>query len=335
MMKRSPTIIDVAAQAGVSIATVSRVLNDDDKVTSATREAVQVAIQHLGYRRNTLARGLVTGKTGVIGVLIPDVLGPLYGQMARGIEDVLIPLGIHFMMVSDNRNPEEEQAAIELLLERQIDALIVIGSYLTDVELDRLNSSNIPIILMQRENPCDATLYNLIQLDNQTGVKDALHHLIEMGHRNIVHVAGVRYDGLERKRVFVETMKDAGLKGDVVLCSDGTEEGGFKAAHDLNDYPDVTAVFCNNDRTALGLYHGLKTQGKKIPDDVSVIGFDDVHWSAYLDPPLTTIQQPGRNMGQVAAQQALDALKHPEQVSTQNLSAQLIKRASVKPLKEV
>lgn len=300
-MTRRPTIIDVAHSAGVSTATVSRVLNGG-RVTDDTRETVERAIHQLGYRRNSVARSLVTGRSGVVGVLIPDVVGPLYADIARGIEEALRPHGMQAMMVTDNRDREREIASIELLLSRQIDGLIDIGSQLDDAELHRL-AGDLPVVLIQRES--SGSGIPLVSLDNRRGIAAALDHLFDHGHRHIAHIAGIRRDGAERRSAFVAVLERRGLDSSRVFAGDSTEACGAAAAAWLERHPEVTAVVCSNDRSAFGLYRPLKERGIPIPGDISVIGFDDLPWGAYLDPPLTTIRQPGRELGRLAAEQLL------------------------------
>jgi len=333
MTKRKLTISDVATAAGVSTATVSRALNGG-KVSVRVRARVEATVQRLGYRRNALARGLVTGRTGVVGVLIPDVVGPLYAQMARGVEDVLTPLGMHFMMATDNRDVAQERLTIGLLLERQVDALVLIGSQLSGDDLHRLTGGNTPVVLVQREvedeGEDDAPT---VTLDNQGGVRSALTYLLGRGHRVIAHLGGVRRDGEARERTFRETLREAGLREDLVFGSGSVEEGGVRAAEELLRHPEVTAAVCTNDRVALGLLHALKARGRRVPDDLSVVGFDDLPWAAYLDPPLTTVRQPGREMGRRAAESALAALRgeRPPHVL---VTPRFIERGSVRDLRE-
>jgi LacI family transcriptional regulator len=329
--KRS-TILDVANAAGVSTATVSRVLNGG-RVSDVARSAVERAVTRLNYRRNDLARGLVTGRTGVMGVLIPDVIGPLYAQMARGIEDVLEPLGMHYMMVTDNRSLAQEAAALELLLARQVDALILIGSQLEPARLLSVLRGGPATVLVQREWPLEADDFTTLSLDNKSGVSSALDHLIEQGHTRIAHIAGVRRDGVERRRCFEELLSSRGLQPGPVLESDSREEGGLSAGRKLlRDHGDVTAVFCTNDRVAIGLYHAAREARVRIPDDLSVVGFDDLPWSAFIDPPLTTVRQPARAMGRSAASQVLTALDGDDVVRHISITARLIHRESIRDL---
>lgn len=288
------------------------------------------AVRELGYRQNTLARGLVTGKSGVVGVLVPDVVGPLYAQMLRGVEDILEPLGLHFLMVTDNRELEQEKAAIELLLARSVDALIIIGSKLDSDALDKLVGNDLPVVLVQQENPGHTSHFTL-QLDNHAGVTQALEYLLQRGHRRIAHLSGIRRDGAERLESYRRILQRHHLEP-LIFKAHSTEEGGFEAGLKLIANRDVTAVFCSNDRIALGLYHALKTQGLRAPDDISVIGFDALPMGAYLDPPLTSIHQPGRDMGRAAADAALSALRGQSAPSTFTVTPTLTERSSVRSI---
>ncbi|HEX7002629.1 MAG TPA: LacI family DNA-binding transcriptional regulator [Trueperaceae bacterium] len=331
MAKRSATILDVANAAGVSTATVSRVLNGG-RASEAARAAVERAVAELNYRRNDLARGLVTGRTGVIGVLIPDVIGPLYAQMARGIEDVLEPLGMHYMMVTDNRSLEQEAAALELLLARQVDALVLIGSQLEPRRLEALLRGGPATVLVQRELPTDADDFTTLAIDNRAGVAASVDHLVALGHTRIAHIAGIRRDGVERRQSFIELVGDRGLQPAALVESDSREESGREAAQRIFGTVSATAVVCTNDRVAVGVYRAARERGLSIPADLAVVGFDDLPWSAYLDPPLTTVRQPARTMGREAARRVLAALAGEDEVQRIVVAPRLIERESSRGL---
>ena len=328
MLRRKPTILDVAKAAKVSSATVSRVVNGDERVLEATRTRVTDAIERLGYRHNAIARSLVTGRSGILGVVIPDVAGPLYAQMARGIEDVLEPHGMHLAMVTCDRDADKEAALISLLLSRKVEGLVLIGSLLGVTHLRALLDDDTALALMQREAPAEPGPYTDLSLDNEGGTRRALDHLMRAGHDHIAHVAGVRRDGEERLASYRRWLAERDLP-ELVIPSDSTEAGGLAAWPQLRDHPEFTAVYCSNDRVALGLYRALALDGKRVPDHLSVVGFDDLPVCAYLDPPLTTVRQDGRAMGRAAALDVLrqiagDPLPHPAV-----LEAQLVERDSV------
>ncbi len=299
-MSDRPTMRDVARRSGTSVAAVSRVLNGG-VVSDAYRDRIEAAIRDLGYRRNDMARGLVTGRSGLIGVALPDLVGPLYAQMARGVEDVLETRGMHAMVVSDQRDPNAERDAIELLRGRQVDALILIGTRLGDAEL-RDAAGDVPVVLVQADRPDGERPQ--VRLDDAAGMRAAFAHLHALGHRRIAHLSGARRDGAERRAAFEACAAEAGLEVAPVVPGDSTEAGGERAAEEVARHL-ATAVACANDRSAVGLIHGLRARGLRVPDDVSVVGYDDLDWTRYLSPPLTTVRQPGRWMGREAARLAL------------------------------
>jgi LacI family transcriptional regulator len=301
MPPRNPTIHDVAREAGASIATVSRALNGG-VVSPAARARIEQAVERLGYRRNDVARGLVTGRSGLVGVIVPDLIGPLYAQMARGIEDVLEARGMHAMVVTDHRAPDAERGAVEMLRARQVDGLVLIGSSLPEAAL-RTAAGGVPVALVQREGA--QTSLPEVRLDDAAGVRAVVAHLITLGHRRIGHLAGTRRDGVERREAFVSALRAAGLEPGPVVEGDFTEDGGASAAPRLLDDRSVTAVFCGNDRMAVGLLQVAALRGIAVPHDLSVVGFDDLTWSRFLTPSLTTVRQPGRELGRAAARLVL------------------------------
>jgi LacI family transcriptional regulator len=321
-----PTIHDVAREAQASIATVSRALNGG-VVSAAALARIETAVARLGYRRNDVARGLVTGRSGLIGIVLPDLVGPLYAQMARGIEDVLDEHGMHAMLVTDHLEPAAERRSIELLRGRQVDGLVLIGSRLPADAL-RQALDGTPVAHLQRDGPDDGDPQ--VRLDDAAGVRAAVRHLLDAGHRRIGHIAGIRRDGLERRDAYLAAMAEAGLEPGPVEVGEFTEEGGEDAAERLLAQRGVTAVFCASDRMAVGLLHAAGRRGLAVPDDLSVVGFDDLSWARYLCPPLTTVRQPGREMGRAAARLVLDG---PSEAAgpVLRIAPQLVVRGSTGP----
>lgn len=326
-MKSSPTIIDVAKKARVSIATVSRVLNGVH-VREDSRVRVEKAVQRLGYRHNKMAQALVTGKSGVIGIIVPGIVGHLYGQMARGVEEVLLAQGLHMVIVTNTRNADEEKENLQLLLERQVDAVIIIGSYLRDDELRELGVP-IPLVFIQRENDDKQSPHSSVTIDNRSGMEVAVAYLLKLGHRHIAHISGIRRDGLERCQLFKQLLGKAGLRQHHIFEGNFTEARGLELAADILKHKDISAVICSNDRMALGLYRALHSKGINIPKEMSVIGFDDEPWTAYLEPPLTTLRQPAREVGQLAAKQVLSELTKKTKSQHHVVAIEFIERTSV------
>lgn len=321
-------MLDVAKEVGVSIATVSRVINGDARVAGPTRRRVEEAIVLLGYRHNAVARSLATGRSGVLGVVIPDVVGPLYGQIARGIEDVLDPQGMEFTLVTSDRDAAKEAKVVELLVGRNVDGLVVVGSLLDLSALQGLMGPETPVVFVQREGDGETGHHGAVMLDNAAATELALTHLYDAGHRAIAHVAGVRRDGAERLAAYLDFMRHHHLTA-VVVPSDSTEQGGIDAVPRLEEHPGVTAVYCTNDRVALGIYRALARQGRGVPDYLSVVGFDDLPWCAYVDPPLTTLRQDGHAMGRAAARIVLDRRAGRETPWRVTVGAELVLRESV------
>jgi LacI family transcriptional regulator len=326
-VKPKPTIIDVAKKARVSIATVSRVLNGVH-VREESKVRVEKAVKHLGYRHNKIAQGLVTGKSGVIGVIVPGIVGHLYGQMARGIEETVMAEGLHMVIVTNTRNAEEEKENLRLLLERQVDAVIIIGSYLRDEDLQTLGL-NVPIVFIQREIVPPTSPYSSVTIDNESGMTAALEYLIKAGHRHIAHISGLRRDGLERRYLFQNIMNRRSLCSEHIFTGDFTEERGLELADDILKCSYLTAILCSNDRMALGLCRALHSKDVRVPKDISIIGFDDEPWTAYLEPPLTTLRQPAREVGQLAARQVFAELSCKSKSQHQRVLVEFIERNSV------
>ena len=327
MQGRTPTIADVARVARVSTATVSRALNGG-VVSACALARVAAAVESLGYRPNTVARGLATGRTGVIGVIVPDVAGPLYALMARGIEDVTEPLGIQFFMLTDSRSDELASTAIAALLDRRVDGLILIGSRLAAAELEAALAGGPRAVLVEREG--DPTRFPTIGVDNEGGARAATEHLVERGHRRIAHIRGIREAGERRLAGYRAAMAAAGLEEGPMIDGDFTEGSGVAAADPLLADRDVTAVFCSNDRIALGLASAVAERGLRVGRDLSLVGFDDLPFSAYLTPALTTVRQDARALGRLAARQLVAALSGAHvDTGTTSVPTELVVRASV------
>ena len=312
--------------AGVSIATVSRALNGGP-IADATRARVTAAVAQLGFQRNAHAQSLASGRSRTVGVVVPDVAGPLYAQMARGIEDALEPLGMQFFLVTDNRTPEFGRRVLQSLLERRVDGLILIGNLIPSRELEGLLASGPATVTIERE--ADPTPFDAIDLDNLGGAQQATQHLIERGHRRIAHVRVSRRAGTERLAGYRAALAAADLEPGPILDADFTEASGYQAGLALAARPGVSAVFCGNDRIALGLMRALSEAGIRVGHDLSVIGFDDLPFAAYLNPPLTTIRHNARDLGRRAAEHLIRMLDDRAGPARTIVTTELVVRASV------
>ncbi len=320
------TIYQVAEAAGVSVATVSRALNGGP-VAPETRERVLAAVRRLGYRPDRLAQGLATGKSRTVGVVIPDATGPLYGRMQRGLADALAAAGFGYIATESRRDPGREEALLDEMLSRKVEALVLVGSGLAPEALKARFGRLPPVVLIEREG--GEAGVPTFQIDNEGAAYRATRHLVEAGHRRIAHIRGLRRAGREREAGYRRALAEAGLAPGPVVDGDFTEAGGYRATRALLATGGFTAVFVANDRMALGVYRAAFERGLRIPDDLSVVGFDDLAFAAYLTPPLTTLKQPAHRLGFLAGEAVL-ALLGGRKPTGRVLPCGLKVRASVK-----
>ncbi len=331
----SATIRDVSRLAGVSMSTVSRVLNGTVPVAAATRERVLQAVEQLSYRPNAFARSLVTNRSGGIGVIVNEMTSPYYGVMVRGVEQVLEPAGMHMLVVSGKASLERERQALQLLKSRRVDALVLHVEALPDEEILELMQGELPVVLVARRL-AEAGNHSL-SIDNEYGGRLATQHLISHGHRRIAHLTGPLSFPDSRARLlgYRQALADAGIAYDEALTieSDWLEEGGYHATQRLlNRGAGITAIFAGNDQMAAGVLQALRDAGRSIPDDISVVGFDDVLFARYLYPSLTTVRQPLLEMGAAAARLALAALSDEEVEVRNKFEPELVARQSVRSI---
>ena len=331
------TIREVSRMAGVSATTVSRVLNGSAPVSDGTRERVLDAVRELDYHPNAFARGLVTNRSGGIGVTVNDFSSPFFGPILQGIEQVVEEAGMHLMVASGHARADDERQAIEFLRSRRADALILYQEGLDDDELIALARAEPALVALGRSVPEIAD--RCVDLDNEAGGWLATRHLIENGHRRIAHVSGPlrMHDGRERLIGYRRALTEAGIPFDPALLveADFMEPGGFEAARRLlsRDLPEpVTAIFAANDESAAGVLAGLRAAGLSVPNDISLVGYDDLPLARYLHPGLTTVRQPLHDMGRAAAHVALARLDGNETEVRRRFEPQLVVRSSARPL---
>jgi LacI family transcriptional regulator len=293
------TVIDVAREAGVSPSTVSRILNGTAQVSDDKRKAVEDVIERLGFTRNMMARGLKLGRTHTLGVVMPEVTSSFWEMSLRGIEDRLRGSGYVPMLMSGHWDAEQEAQRVELLVQRQVDGIILLSGRL-GVERIKRFAAHRPIAVFGRDLEAKNTIG--VCLDNRGGAADATTHLTDLGHRQIAFIAGVpeHRDALDRMAGYRDALSAAGIPFErkLVVQGDFTETGGFLAMNRLIDSGQAfTAVFAANDQTAFGARLALYRRGIRLPDDVSLVGFDDLPVSRYTTPPLTTVHQPVYEVG--------------------------------------
>lgn len=305
------TLEQVAQAAGVSPSTVSRILNGTATVSDAKKAAVEAAIRKLKYRPNPVARGLAGGRTLTIGVLTQTISSPFYGEALHGIEDNLEPAGYAPIFVSGHWEEARERKAIETLLSRRVDGLIVLAGRLANRHL-LAYAKAVPLVVVGRRVEGPGVLS--LEFDNRAGALLATQHLIECGHTRIAFIAGdtAHQDAIDREAGYRDALTAARIEFDpaLVMPGDFTEGGGLLAVNRLLESRlPFTAIFAANDQTAIGASLGLYRKNVRIPDDVSLVGFDDLAPAKYAIPPLTTIRQPVYEMGCQAALAMLNLLR--------------------------
>jgi LacI family transcriptional regulator, galactose operon repressor len=337
MPARPATIRDVAARAGVSHQTVSRVINDNPNVAEATRERVLTAIRELGYVPSPMARGLSSNQTHSIGVVADDISDQFFARMVAGAEVEARRRG-YYLMIGSVEPDDDERGYLRLMLERRVEGLILArpSARVSSDHLLPAKQAGVPLVSVAS---AELPGFSLVDVDNIQGGYDATRHVLDLGHRTIATVVGprefpssaARFDGYSR------ALRDAGVTEDARLVEHaadwGLESGRAAAGRLLERGAAFTALFAHSDLIALGAIRQLRESGRRVPEDVSVVGYDDLPVAAYVDPPLTTVHQPMREVGALAAALVLDQLAGHDGVSagTHLLPAELIVRESVVP----
>ena len=304
------TLEMVAERAGVSPSTVSRILNGTAVVSDEKRAAVDQAIAKLGFVPNPVARGLAGGRTLSIGVVSQAIDSPFYGAALRGIEVELGTAGYSPLFMSGHWRADEEARCIDVLRSRRVDGLIVLTGRLADSALRSL-ARTLPVVVTGRSLKASNLLS--MDFDNREGARQATQHLIDLGHRRIAFISGdpEHPDAVDRQQGYRSAIEAAGLRFDPALVAPGnfSEHSGLLAVERLLDSRTrFNAIFAANDQMAFGASLGLYRRGLRVPDDVSMVGFDDVAGSVYMVPPLTTVHNPIQEIGELAARAMLSLL---------------------------
>ncbi|QNE21974.1 LacI family DNA-binding transcriptional regulator [Kribbella qitaiheensis] len=328
--RRHPSLTDVAALAGVSHMTVSRVINDSELVRPATRARVRAAIDSLGYRPNTAARALVTGRTGTLGVVTMD--STLYGPASTlyGIECAAREAGFAITVASVGR-PERRAIAeaVETLQRQGVEGIVVIAPHVATAEALQFAPQDIPLVAVGGAAPPVPA----VSVNQYDGARLATEHLLSLGHATVWHVAGPAdwLEAAERERGWRETLEANGAQVPRLIRGDWSPRSGYEAGLALAKEPDLGAVFVANDQMALGLLRAFTEAGITVPADVHIVGFDDIPEAEFFNPPLTTVRQDFTEVGRrtfalLSAQMSGTGLPTGEQIA-----AELIVRQSTLP----
>jgi DNA-binding LacI/PurR family transcriptional regulator len=296
----TPTIRDVARLAGVSKSLVSMVTRGEPGVSEEKRAAILHAITELDYRPNAMARGLVQKRTRMLGVMISNLRNPFFGAVVSGIQARTAELDLRVLFNTGDRKPEMEERAIDDLLELRVDGLILASPRVSDDFIARVGQSA-PVVVLNRDTPDETS--DSVTNDNLAGARLAVEHCVSFGHRRIAFIEGGLGAGARnRHQGYLRAMRDFDLEEEIITVpGQHTEEGGYRGTTELLKLkPLPTAIFASNDLCAIGAMNALEEAGLSIPDDVSLIGYDNNRMAALRHISLTTIDQPGEDMGRSA-----------------------------------
>ncbi len=327
------TIRDVARLAGVSVATVSRVINQKDSVNSETAGQVLKAIEQLHYVPNAVARGLAGKKMGIIVLILPDILNPFFPALARGVEDVAHKKGLTVILGNSDDLGIKESSYIKVLREKYVDGFIFASNTIREEDVESLRNDRIPIVLLDRG--LNTASCPVIRSNNREGAKLAVQHLIVQGCQKIAHIYGPQEFITARDRLLGYEEVAGRLKGyspSLMVSGNFDIESGRKAVEQLiARHPDLDGIFAGNDLMAVGALKALHDRGIRVPEQVKVCGFDGIGLTEITEPELTTVAQPVYEMGALAARILLDEIESGIRENTlRELDVRLIPRKSTR-----
>ncbi len=328
----STTILDVANFAGVSPATVSRVLNNYPHISDEVRRAVQDAITHLSYEPNRVAQRLRATRSKLIGIIVTDITNPFFNMIMSSIESVFFDKGLSVLMSNTTANPQKELDYLTMMENEEVAGLVIAPTSENVDRIAEMAASGLPIVVIDRR--LSNAQVDMVLADNLSGAQAAVEHLINLGHRRIGHIGGrMRLtSGRERYLGYKQAMEKHNLPVPEgwVRFGDHRDESGYIHALELLDENDPpTAWFIANNMMTLGALNALHDRGKRIPEDVAIVGFDDMPWAVSLNPPLTVVSQPTLEIGNRAANMLLERIEQPDlPPRTEILETKLVVRAS-------
>jgi len=304
-MEKRPTISDVAREASVSLMSVSRAMNNRPGLSDKTRKRILDIANQLGYRPSGVARALATNRSFTVGLMMPDVTNPFFSQIAKGAEDVAYSMGYNLFLVNTDEDIEREKIALNSLLDKQVDGAILCSPRLPWEQILKHISHFQFTVLINRELDEPRSDCATINIDDTFGAKLAIEHLSNRGHKKIAFLAGPDESTSRKRRLrgFMQALEYHKIPYDenLVLTCSSDMAGGFKAATTLfSNHDDITAILAYNDMVAFGVFQACEELGKTIPDQVAVIGFDDIPLASIIKPKLSTVRANKRELGQRA-----------------------------------
>ncbi|MFY0545852.1 LacI family DNA-binding transcriptional regulator [Brevibacillus sp. H7] len=327
------TIRDVAKLAGVSVATVSRVLNKNGYVNKETEQKVTRAIEQLGYQPNAVARGLAGKRTGTIALILPDIANPFFPEIARAVEDVAHRHGYTVILCNSDDQGHKEQSYIEVLKKKYIDGIIFASNTLGEEDVQKMQRNKIPLVVIDRAP--NRQLCSVIRSRNYEGAKLAVQHLLDAGCKKIAHIYGPQefVTAKERLAGYEESvMHFPWFSPSLMVPGYFRVDGGLNAVKELlAKHPDVDGIFAGNDLMAIGALKGLHQLGVRVPHDVALIGFDGISLTEITEPELSTVAQPIYEMGSLAAKVLIEKIETGlEEIQLHELDVTIVERESTR-----
>jgi len=336
--QKNPTIKDVSRLAGVSTATVSRVLAGFEEVSKDTRGRVLEAVSTLNYQPNRNARNLRKSTTSKIGVVISDIQNPFFSSVVRGIEKVTLVDDFTIFLGNSDEDPQQERKLISMLLEEAVAGLIIAPTHGDAGHYQFLFNSSTPVVIIDRRLP--KVDLDMVLVNGYAGAQKAIDYLAGLGHKRIGFVGGLKHLSVmsERERGYIDALKrnDLLISEIYLRYGDNRQDGGYRAMQELLSLEQPpSAVLIANNLMTLGGLQAIHEAGLEIPEHISLVGFDDMDWAPSLRPPLTVVAQPAYEMGETAVSMLLDRIRNPEQAhQVVVLDTRLIVRASCRDLQK-
>ena len=315
------TIYDVAREANVSMATVSRVVNGNQNVKPATRKKVLEVIERLEYRPNAVARGLASKKTTTVGVIIPDISNNLYAELARGIEDIATMYRYNIILANSDQNEGKELTLLDTMLSKQVDGIVMMSDKVTEKIQDSMDHSPVPIVLAGSVDELKEV--PSVNINYFEAAYEAVKVLIDNGHKRIAFISGPMSYTITKYKLeaYKKALEDAGLVVDesIIVSEEGTYDSGIGAYEEISQIENApTAYFAGSDELAIGIIHGVQDAGKQVPDDIEVISFENSKLARMVRPQLSSVVLPLYDIGAVAMR-LLTKLMNKEEVEQQTV----------------
>ncbi|MGA2182429.1 MAG: LacI family DNA-binding transcriptional regulator [Bryobacteraceae bacterium] len=324
-----PTIGEVAKRAGVGIATVSRTLHDNPRVSPETAARVRRVMEELGYRPNTNAQSLVSGRSRMFGLVVSDITNPFFPELVKGFQDLASQNGYDVLVASTNYDTARMAMSVGRMIERKVDGVAIMTSEIDRALTDQLSSRNVPLVFLDVGKVSKGV--SNVKVDYACGITEAVNHLLSLGHKHIAFVSGpaALTSARVRRTTFLSCLKQHGISERLVEEGNHKIDGGVRAiARLLRRRDPPTAVLASNDQTAIGVLSGIRQAGLHVPDDISVVGFDDIDMAGFTEPPLTTVRLARTELADLACKALLASMRGSRMGRELRMTTSLVIRES-------